>query len=158
MYRGRILAGALAAVIAGGVAYTVHARGGTELDMELTASSVQTDGGDRYTFTISGTPVDGLYPGAVRHIRLTFTNPYAFDLNVTSMRPELVAASKTGCEPIASNLEIQPYTGALPVRVPAEDSRQNGNIPLRMPNSVDNACQQAIFTIRLSGDAVRADA
>jgi hypothetical protein len=155
VHPGRIIAGTMAAIAAGALTYAANTRGSTDLDMELTASRSPNE---RYTFTITGTPIDGLYPGAVRTIRLTFTNPYGYDLNVTAMRVELVAASKPGCQPIATNLEIGPYSGRLPVVVPAEDSKATGNVPLRMPNTVANDCQQAVFTIKLSGDAVRAHA
>jgi hypothetical protein len=155
LYRGRILAGVLAAAVMGGGAYVVHSRGSTDLEMELTASRIPDAGQEQYLFTISGTPVDGLYPGAVRHIKLTFTNPYGFDLHVTGMHTQLVSASKPGCQPVASNLEIQPYTGTLPVRVPAGGSKATGNVPLHMPNTVANDCQQAVFTIKLTGDAIR---
>jgi hypothetical protein len=124
--------------------------------MELTAAPGTDLDAPQYSFIVQAAPVGGLYPGAVRQLRLTLTNPYTFDLLVTGMHADLVGTSRPGCAPVPTNLEVRAYTGELPVGVKAEDSAQGGAVPLHMPNSVSDDCQRATFTIRLSADAMRA--
>lgn len=153
MHRWQTLAVATSAVVgAAALGFALHVENSTDMQMELVAASEPTG---TYSFTVRATPVDDLYPGAVRRLRLVLTNPYTFDLHVTGVRADLVATSKPGCAPIAANLEVQPYTGRFPVRVPARDSARAGAIPLHMPNSVSNACQDATFSIVLNADATR---
>jgi hypothetical protein len=156
--RWQMVAAAAAAVVAAAsLGYVFRADGSTDQEMELTAAEMVATGGGTYAFTVQATPVDGLYPGASRQLKLTLTNPLTFDLNVTNMRANLVSTSNPGCAPTATNLEVQPYTGSLPVRVKAKASKTGGNVPLHMPNTVANACQKATFTITISADAARAN-
>lgn len=155
MHRWQTAAVAAVAVFgAAGLGYAFHADGSTDQEMELTASA--TPAASHYTFAVRATPVENLYPGAVKQLRLTFANPYDVDLMVTDIRATLVATNRSGCLPIATNLAVLPYTGDFPVRVKANSSRPAGNVPLHMPNSVANECQEATFTITLHADATRA--
>jgi hypothetical protein len=45
-------------------------------------------------FTVEGTSVRGLYPGAVREIKLSITNPYRFDLQIRSLSGRVRATSR----------------------------------------------------------------
>ena len=54
---------------------------------------------------------------------------------------------------MASNLQVEPYTGALPARVEARDTLPAGAVPLHMPNTVVDACQEATFTVTVTADA-----
>lgn len=156
MQRWHTLATAAAALIgAAGLSVALSSGDSTDQEIKLVAVQSAATGDPQYTFTVSATPVADLYPGAVRHLRITLTNPFAFALKVTGVRAELVSTSKAGCAPIAENLEVQSYTGALPERVTAKDSAEVGSVPLHMPNSVANACQEATFTIALHADATR---
>lgn len=158
MHRWQMLAVATTAVVgAAGLGFALNAEGSTDQEMELTASPGAEPGASEYSFTVQATPVEGLYPGAVRQLRLTLTNPYTFDLLVTGMRADVVGTSRPGCAPVPTNLEVRPYTGELPVGVKAEESAEAGAVPLHMPNSVANDCQRATFTIVLSADATRAE-
>jgi len=108
-----------------------------------------------YGFTISGTSPRGLYPGAVKPIRLTLVNPSAFSLRVTAVRGRLTATSRPGCRPISSNLSIGGFTGRLPITMRPASRKSVGSVAVSMPNSVANACQGATFTILLTGDATK---
>ena len=110
-----------------------------------------------YAFTVRAAPVDGLYPGADRRLVLTMTNPYDFDLLVTDVRADLVSTTKPGCEPVPANLTVGGYDGELPVRVEAGEDEETGAFGLRMPNTVVNACQRAVFTLAVHADASRDD-
>jgi hypothetical protein len=156
VYRWQMLAAVAAAIVgAASLGFAFHADGSTDQEMELVASQGTASG--TLAFTVQATPVEGLYPGAVRKLKLTMTNPYDFDLNVVGLQADLVTTSNPGCEPIATNLEVQAYTGTFPVRVAADDSEDVGSVPLHMPNTVANECQKAVFTIKLSADATRVD-
>ena len=158
MHRWQMLAVATTAVVgAAGLGFALNVDGSTDQEMELTAAPATDVHASQYSFTVQATPVEGLYPGAVRQLRLTLTNPYTFDLLVTGMHADLVGTSRPGCDPVSTNLEVRPYTGELPVGVEAEDSAEAGTVPLHMPNSVVDDCQRATFTIRLSADAMRAE-
>jgi hypothetical protein len=125
-------------------------RGPDDAGQRMTLSGAQ--GAQRFSFPVRAEPVDGLYPGAYRRFPLTLDNPYTVDLVVTDIRISLAETSHPGCLPVAANLEVGPYAGDLPIRVAAEDSRRAGLVPLHMPNSVVDACQEATFTVTL--DAV----
>jgi hypothetical protein len=158
VFRWQILVAAAAAVIgAASLAVVLRSDDPTVQEMELVASQGTTPGSGTFAFTVSATPVEGLYPGAVRTLKLTFTNPYKFDLQMTAIRADLESTSNPGCAPIAENLEIQTYTGTLPAQIPADDSSEAGTIPLHMPNSVANDCQKAVFSIKVTADAAQAD-
>lgn len=156
MHRWQALAVAAAAVVgATGLSVALRTPGSADQQMELVATETAATASGQYTFTVRATPVQELYPGAVRQLRLTLTNPYAFDLRVTGVRAGVTATSDPGCAPIATNLEVRPYTGDFPVRVQAQDSAEAGAVPLHMPNSVANDCQGATFTIAVHADATR---
>jgi hypothetical protein len=143
-----------AAALVGAASLGAALRAGESTDQKMTLTAAQ--GGARYSFSVRATPVEGLYPGADRRLVLTLDNPYTVDLVVTDVRAHVIATSRPGCEPVAQNLEVQRYHGDLPVRVGAQDSRSAGVVPLHMPNSVVDACQQATFTIALDAVANRA--
>ncbi len=145
---------AAATAVAGFAGVAVWAFGPSDVqEMELTAVRGSATG---YGFQIDASPVTGLYPGAVQKLTLSFHNPYDFPLTVTGTRGLVVATSRQGCLPSASNLTIDGYKGSLPMTIPAGDRKAGGHLPLRMPNSVVDACQGAKFTIRLQGDATKA--
>jgi hypothetical protein len=105
---------------------------------------------------ISATPIKNLYPGAVRRISVSFSNPNRFPIAVYAVRGELTSTSKRGCHAVRTNLEIRDYRGALPLTIPARGRRSGGYLEAHMPNSVAPACQSAFFTISLTGKAMKA--
>jgi hypothetical protein len=156
VFRWQILVAAAVAVIgAASLGVVFRSDDSTDQEMELVAAQGTDPSSGTFAFTVQATPVEGLYPGAVRKLNLTLTNPYNFDLQMTAIRADLVATSNPGCAPVATNLELQPYTGDVPSKIPARDSKEAGSVPLRMPNTVANDCQEAVFTIQLTADATR---
>lgn len=157
MFRWQIVVAAAVTVIgAASLGVAFRSDGSTDQEMELTAAQGTAPGSPGFAFTVQATPVEGLYPGAVRKLNLTLKNPYDFDLQMTAIRADLVSTSNPGCAPTATNLEVQPYTGSLPTTIASDDSAETGSIPLHMPNTVANDCQQAVFTISVTADATRA--
>jgi hypothetical protein len=130
----------------------VWAFGGDDRTMELTAVGGT---GSGYGFQVEAKPVTELYPGALTKLTVSFRNPYDVDLRVTGMRGQVLATSRRGCLPTATNLAIRSYSGVMPLTVPADGRKAGGHLPLYMPNSVADACQGATFTIRLRGEATK---
>jgi hypothetical protein len=147
---------AAGAVLAGAAALGAGLRPEETTDQAMTLVARQ-DAAAAYAFTVRTTPVDGLYPGADRRLVLTMANPYDFDLLVTDVRADLVSTTKPGCSPVPANLTVGAYDGDLPVRVEAGEEREAGAFGLRMPNTVVDACQQAVFTLAVQADATRDD-
>lgn len=100
-------------------------------------------------FTISG-KVGGLYPGAVRSLKLTVTNHQSYAIVVTSLTTKVGAAS-TACG--ASNLTVASFSGRL--RVPAR-GKASTSVHATMAHSAPNACQGAVFPLHYTGHASRA--
>lgn len=148
MHRWRRLAAA-AAVILGA---TTLGSGGPAAEQDLVLTTTQ----GAYGFTISGSAVTGLYPGATRRIDLTFSNPYLTPLRVRSVAGKLISTSKRGCRSTSANLEVLGYAGRLPVTVLPRSRKSAGHLDVRMPNSVSDACQNATFTVQFSGEATKA--
>jgi hypothetical protein len=158
VFRWQILVAATATVIgAASLGVAFRSDGSTDQEMELVASQVDPANATSFAFTVTATPVEDLYPGAQRRLLLTMKNPYTFDLQVTGVRAALVSTTNAGCEPVATNLEIMSYTGGLPATIPSGDSAETGAIPLHMPNTVANECQDAVFAIEVTADATRAE-
>lgn len=100
-------------------------------------------------FTISG-KVGGLYPGAVRSLKLTVTNHESFAIIVTSLTTT-AGAARAGCG--AANLKVASFSGRL--KVPAK-GKAGTSVHVTMAHSAPNACQGAAFPLRYSGQARRA--
>lgn len=109
-------------------------------------------------FTIRAAPVDRLYPGATRYLRLTIANPYHFDVKITQLSTEVVRTSRTDCAPTPTNVVVRPYAGppSLPLVIPANRSRLVGSVPVSMPNTVTDGCQNAEFILKFHGTATKA--
>ncbi|MBM2622493.1 hypothetical protein JIG36_44030 [Actinoplanes sp. LDG1-06] len=147
-------AGAAAAILSSALLAGIGPGSGpTERDIALSGWHGGSSGS--YDFDIKATSVRGLYPGARKPIELTFVNPYPFALRVTSIEGRLVDASRRGCRPTSSNLIVGQFDGKLPLTLQAGSRTKVGRIPLRMPNTVADACQRTTFTIRIAGRATK---
>lgn len=114
------------------------------------------------TFTISGAPVTGLYPGAgypvgsTSHpinVYLTVTNPNNQAIRVTSLSYSVNNASSACTK---ANLAPTTETVSFSVVVPKNSSLGGTTFPLPVsmsPSAVD-ACQNASFPLTLTGTAV----
>jgi hypothetical protein len=103
-------------------------------------------------FLLEGTPVRGLYPGAVKQMRITVDNPLGFQLSVQRLSAEVTATSRRGCPATSANLQVRDYTGTLPVTVAAAGRTElGGAIPITMPLGATEKCAGVRFTISVSG-------
>jgi hypothetical protein len=110
---------------------------------------------DHHGLRIRASSTGPLYPGTTRKISLTVVNPNPFPITVRAIKGHLRSTSRSGCKPIASNLQIRPFGGRLPVVVRAFGRYDAGYLEVHMPGSVVDACQRARFDIRIDGEAAR---
>ncbi|GIM91232.1 hypothetical protein [Paractinoplanes toevensis] len=104
------------------------------------------DGHAPSRFSVEGTPIKGLYPGAVRSIRLTVVNPERSALRIERLTGRVVATTRRGCP--VSGLRVTGYEGKLPVRVQARGrTRLPGVLVVAMPRNTTPKCAETRFTI-----------
>ena len=117
-------------------------------------------------FTISGSLSGLLGPGVDRSLRLTVSNPFDFDLRVTSLTVSVrPGSSQPGCDGPANLRVSQSNTTegnvsiVVPARgfvtLPAQDATTPQVTMLDLAVSQD-ACKNAVFTFTYSGVATRA--
>lgn len=104
------------------------------------------------SFGISGS-ISGLYPGAHLQLPVLVTNQNNQDIKVTQIQITVTATDKVGCSTANTNLQPTNYTG--PGFVVHANSSSTINLPITMPNTVVNACQDAKFTLAYGGSAVK---
>lgn len=102
-----------------------------------------------HPFTLRG-DVDGLYPGATRTLAVHVDNPNAIPIKVTTVAVTVHDASSR-C--LATNVFTSGFTGALVV--PKRGSASIG-VTVQMARSAPDACQNAMFPLVLSAQAVKA--
>ncbi|GIF24572.1 uncharacterized protein (DUF58 family) [Actinoplanes tereljensis] len=104
------------------------------------------DGRTPSRFSVEGTPIQGLFPGAVRSVRLTVVNPERFALRIERLTGRTVATSRRGCP--VSGLRVTGYEGKLPVRVQARGrTRLPGVLVVTMPRNTTPKCAETRFVI-----------
>jgi hypothetical protein len=96
----------------------------------------------------------GLFPGAKRPLRLRIRNPNRFAIKVTKVRVRIRRDLKhPGCYP---RRYLRATRLREPVRVSAKNIRRTRTrLKIRMRMSAPDACQRAVFPLRLKGKAVR---
>jgi hypothetical protein len=107
-------------------------------------------------FAVEGQAVKGLFPGAVRQVKVVLTNPLSVELRLNSLGGKLISTSRVGCPATSASLRVQAYTGALPVTVPPRSRRKlTGSIPVIMPRDATPKCSDTRFRISLFGTGSR---
>jgi hypothetical protein len=96
----------------------------------------------------------GLFPGARRPVRLRITNPNRFAIEVTKVRVRIRRDPKhPGCHP---RRYLRATRLGDSVTVPARGVRRTRTrVTIRMRVSAPDACQRAVFPLRLRGTAVK---
>lgn len=103
-------------------------------------------------FQLKGKPVKGLYPGAVKQMRITVVNPLGYRLRVQSLSARVSDSNRRGCHPNSENLQIRKYEGQLPIMVAASGRTElSGVFPVTMPRGATRKCAGARFTVSISG-------
>lgn len=100
---------------------------------------------------ITSKPVLGLYPGATQKLTLMLSNrDHHRRVVVARLRVLNAKSSRQDCETSRRNLAIRQYAGpALLIRPRAT---RRAVVWLTMPNTVADACQKAVFTLRYSAE------
>jgi hypothetical protein len=104
------------------------------------------------SFGLSGS-ITGLFPGAHLSLPVLVTNQNNQDIKVTQIQITVTGTDKIGCSGASTNLQPTNYTG--PGFVVHPNHPVTINLPISMPNTVDNACQDAKFTLSYGGSAVK---
>ncbi|MBG0561728.1 hypothetical protein [Actinoplanes aureus] len=103
-------------------------------------------------FVLEGKPVRGLYPGAVKQMKITVRNPLGFRISLQRLTATVSSSSRRGCPATAGNLRVREYSGRLPATVAATGRTElDGSIPIVMPVNASEKCAGADFTITVSG-------
>jgi hypothetical protein len=121
-------------------------------------------------FPISGNVAQPLYPGAIRAMNLTFTNPFTFAIKVTSVAISVAHGTSVNGQPDAgcdgpANVVVEQGFSA-PVVIPKNSSaslQSLGVDPSHWPqiemlnlSTNQDACKGAVFSFTYSGTAVKA--
>lgn len=107
---------------------------------------------DPLYFQLKGKPVKGLYPGAVKQMRITVVNPLGFPLRVQSLTAKVADSNRRDCHADPQNLQVRRYNGRLPIMVAASGRTElAGSFPVTMPSGATRKCAGARFIISISG-------
>jgi hypothetical protein len=107
-------------------------------------------------FVLEGKPVRGLYPGAVKNMRITVRNPLGYRLSLQRLTAKVTSSSRRGCPATSANLLVKEFSGKLPAMV-AANGRTNldGAFPILMPMGATEKCAGTRFEISVSGVGYR---
>jgi pyrroline-5-carboxylate reductase len=142
-----LLSTAVILAAATGVAVSAHGRHGAprEGQLELIASVRH--------LTIRGVSVEGLYPGAVKSLKVTVTNGEKFTIKVKPLKVSVAAnTGRNGCTGKAVNLIVTAPRATVKL---ARSKKHTDVLRVRMPNTVANACQGVSFKITVKARATR---
>ncbi|MFF5079854.1 hypothetical protein ACFY36_22610 [Actinoplanes sp. NPDC000266] len=113
-------------------------------------------GGGAMTFELQGRGVRGLYPGAVKQMRVTVVNPSQYRLRLHGISGKVVSSSRRGCPATSASLLVKAYNGRLPQAVePRSRTTLDGTVPVTMPSGATTRCAGTRFTIALTGTGLR---
>ena len=107
-------------------------------------------------FALSAADRTGFYPGMVRDMTVTLTNPFPFDIEIDHLWASVDSTSSRHCAASPANLRVGLYQGVLPIRLGANAAQDAGSVPVTMPSTVDQACAGVHFAISLHGTAGKA--
>jgi len=142
-----LLSTAVILAAATGVAVSAHGRHGSPREgrLELIASVRH--------LTIRGVSVEGLYPGAVKSLKVTVTNGEKFTIKVKPLKVSVAAKTgRNGCTGKAVNLVVTAPGATVEL---ARSKKHTYVLRAMMPTTVANACQGANFKIAVKARATR---
>jgi hypothetical protein len=97
--------------------------------------------------------VDALYPGVGQPLPVTFTNPYNFDIYITSYRVSRTSL-KTGCPATDLQIPTTTYTPSPKLTV-AKNGFITEYVQIKLSADAVEACQLANFSITVNASAVK---
>jgi len=153
-----VVGGTVATVAAAAVYLVVSApprHPAPDLPVPLTLAA-QPSNADNHDFTITSGTSSCLYPGGTARVPLSVSNPYSFDILLTNVSASITGTSSAACPATPANVVVRAYQGALPLTVPSGRTVAAGSVPVSMPGTVAQACQNVTFTLHLQGTATKA--
>ncbi|GID96510.1 hypothetical protein ACFQFC_27865 [Amorphoplanes digitatis] len=148
---------ALAAVVGltGLLAATSPPGGGTD-EQPMVITSAHAGRRAEPVYLILRGQLSGLYPGAVKQIKVTLVNDSGHPIRLHRLDGWPVTSSRRECRPSPANLRILDYRGRLPVTVaPHTRHTLSGSIPIAMPTGATPKCSNTRFSIFVSGAGSR---
>jgi hypothetical protein len=95
-----------------------------------------------------------LYPGLVRTLPVTYSNPNSFDILVTTYRVSVTSPQPSTCP--ASSLQVPSGTVTLNPQLTAPKSGSVGTtIPIKLSANAPDGCQSVSFAITVTASAVK---
>lgn len=148
-----IVGGAVATLMAGGVAFAAWTSTGTGTG----TATAGTDSG----IVVDGNDVSGLFPTGTKDITVTVinSNPYAVDLDSLTADSVTVDAAHgdAGCEVTdIVTADSGDYSSSAD-RIAANGAFIQRDLTVHMAADADNACKGAIFTVSYTGSAHSVD-
>jgi hypothetical protein len=110
-------------------------------------------------WSITGTPVNGLTPGASSRLQLRVTNPHPYDIQVLRVHVTLTPGAWTGrdgCRNTTANLVVSRWLGRPFLLRAHRTITVPSTYQVRMPMTVSAACQGATFPLTYTGYATKA--
>jgi len=108
------------------------------------------------SFGVSVGQSQTLYPGLVRTLPVTYSNPNSFDILVTTYRVSVTVPSSQSSACPASSLQVPSGTVSLnpPLTAPRNGSVAT-TIPIKLSANAPDGCQSVTFTITVNASAVK---
>jgi hypothetical protein len=97
-----------------------------------------------------------LYPGLVRSLPVTYSNPNNFDILVTTYRVSVSVPSSQSTACPASSLQVPSGTVTLNPQLTAPGNGSVATtIPIKLSSGAPDGCQSVTFTITVNASAVK---
>lgn len=104
-------------------------------------------------FGVSVGQTQTLYPGLARTLPVTYSNPYSFDILVSSYRVTVSVDRPASCA--VTNLIVTGTVNLNPKLLVARSSSASTTIPVTLAAGAPNGCQQAKFSLTVDATGVK---
>lgn len=113
------------------------------------------NGNCRKTFGVRVGDIGPIYPGQTRHLPVVWSNPNSFDIQVVSysLSVNVPTGSSSTCP--ASSLQVADGKVSLnPAVAVVRNGSSSSSVPVTLPVSAPEGCQQVPFSITVDATAV----
>ena len=108
------------------------------------------------TFGVAVAPIGAIYPGQAKQLRVTWSNPNAFDILVSSYAAAVNVPAAVSARCPAATLQVPAGTRTLDpkVAVPGKGTAST-DIAVALPATAPNGCQGVSFRVTVTATAVK---
>jgi hypothetical protein len=108
------------------------------------------------SFGVTVGQVQTLYPGLLRTLPVTYSNPNSFDILVTTYRVSVSVPSSQASACPASSLQVPSGTVTLaPQTTVPKNGAVSTTVPIKLAPTAPDGCQSVTFTITVNATAVK---